>query len=729
MENEDGDDGALLDLLEQAILTRQRADDHLSAIQAEVVPLKLFSLGISTTAPNAEIGAAMAGAASALEKLDNVALECRALGGSLSSLSSQAEVAVRRVRDIDAQRARLQAALERVDDILDLRGCLQGVQSAMDCGDWDQAAMHVNRFRSLERTLPIPESDVAVMREAEDALVATVTAQFDAAIAAASAGLGRSSGAGAPQSAPNHAVIARCCQLMTLLGHADAGLQRYAAFLHDNLSVECTNEMRAAVAAGLSIDEPAVGLNLLSAVLSRAVAALEHAAPLVASLFAVDERGPASVLAGVHAVCDHEAARVILSVLRSGRVYAALLARDAFVTLNGDRAAMRRSAQRQLDLSTGSALASQHLSPSDAARVLAQIDDVACPAPLALLPLPPMTSHIYGGRDFSDAAVFDALIDELALVLQRCASYQRLILGRAAAITAQQLHRSQQLAVNPAADASAPAEGKSLIPGTDGLAPSDAPTVSAEAAVRSHAELLEASLELGGVYSALEHAKLHGGVAKAICIDELVEEGAAGAGLDILSPLSLDLPPRRPEGANGASVRGRGGSVGGGGLETEVDELADAAQVRFVSILRALGMYAKSRCMVPADLAPFHCLVSLEYFFRAIAPLAPALWSRPLWKMHSMFVRLLDDAHLRREMLIVLLVSSITLSLRCLTVCYLSWKRGCASLLTTRHPAAWLLEALEVAALAAAAQAQAGCLRCRSSASRRCERLSCPLPR
>lgn len=420
-----------LDLLVEARRNRVDRDGVDAALHAEIVPLKLFGLGITTTAPSAEIGSAMLGAATALEKLDHVAMECRSLGGSLSALSLQAEAAVRRVRDLDVQRARVQAALERVDDILDLRACLGGVQAAMQCEDWDQAAMHVSRFRSLESTLPIPDADVAFMRAAEATLLATVTAQFDSAVAAASAALANSSeppaleplsdGNGGSARGPRdyHATIARCCQLMTLLGHADSGLSRYAEFLRKSVGYEAAGELRNAVSAGLSIDQPGVALNLLSAVLARAVVALDSASPLVASLFA-DERGPTAVLAGVHAVCDAAAARVVLSLLRSARIQVALLARDPLITLSGDRATARRAAQRQLDLGASQAGgdAVPRLGSKDAARILEQIADPACTAPLVLLPLPPLTSHIFCGRDLSDPVAFDAVVDELALALQ-----------------------------------------------------------------------------------------------------------------------------------------------------------------------------------------------------------------------------------------------------------------------------------------------------------------------
>lgn len=126
---------------------------------------------------------------------------------------------------------------------------------------------------------------------------------------------------------------------------------------------------------------------------------------------------------------------------------------------------------------------------------------------------------------------FSFMVPYSLLFAQRCSSYLRLIAVRAAAAGQQQrAKRLQQQHYN----------GPTTASNSSGEDAAGVDTESPEAAIRSHSQLLEASLELGGVYSALEHAKLHGGVAKAICIDEIVDEGAVGAGLDILSPLSLD---------------------------------------------------------------------------------------------------------------------------------------------------------------------------------------------
>ena len=143
-------------------------------------------------APSAPIAKALHLAASSVGHLDSVALEAKALTDSLSLLSSQAEAAVKRVRELDGLRGRVQAvrvgrgeggggvcwgvgftvgaqashqcgaaaglplplrpsrscspppphptsphpqALERTEDILDLRSCLTGVTSAMERGD------------------------------------------------------------------------------------------------------------------------------------------------------------------------------------------------------------------------------------------------------------------------------------------------------------------------------------------------------------------------------------------------------------------------------------------------------------------------------------------------------------------------------------------------------------------------------------------------------------------
>ena len=126
-------------------------------------------------------------------------------------------------------------ALERVEDILDLKSCLSGVQVALHVrspcrtgvGGWrcrgcrrslvcrlrvpirqggnlQQAAMHVKRFRGVEALVPVLTEDREYMRAAEQELSSLVESQFASAIAQ-----------------NDMEGVTTCCQLMNLLGQSN----------------------------------------------------------------------------------------------------------------------------------------------------------------------------------------------------------------------------------------------------------------------------------------------------------------------------------------------------------------------------------------------------------------------------------------------------------------------------------------------------------------------------
>lgn len=589
-------------LLAATLGERRTLDAKLSAFAADSTPVHLYALGVSTVAPSPAVAKALHAAASSVGHLDTVAIEAKALTDSLASLSTQAEAAVRRVRELDGLRSRIQSALERTEDILDLRSCLSGVTAAMEAGDMESAALHIKRFKAVQGQLPIPDGDVATMQEAEARVMAVVTAQLDESIsraaavnaqqqqhqrllheAASSEGsaavIPASAGANGSTAAAAQAVagtIARCCQLMNILGHADTGLTRYVSYLSDTLRSECADALRAVVAASGGIDERAVAVNVLSTLLGRAASALENASGLAESLFSGEE-APAAILAAVHSVTDRSACKLVTSFARSGRLGAMLVARETIAgrfSADSDSAGGRNSsggAGSRGGKSDGSIYESDsgvgELGAASAGRMLAALEDDAVDAPFGLpRGSPPVTSPIYRGVDYSQPGVYDALLDEAAILLQRCSSYFRLVFGRAAALDAA---RASAAAVASGVDGPAAGKGGAgrarlgLSPtaaaaaaAAAGVAPPSA--LPAETRVRSAgSRMREAAGELGGLLSLAEEAGLIHGIGKAISIDELVPDGAAGASVDILSigtanDTSLLLAAAAGGGAGGA---------------------------------------------------------------------------------------------------------------------------------------------------------------------------------
>lgn len=59
----------------------------------------------------------------------------------------------------DLFQSQVTSCLTRVEDILDLKFCTDGVQSALQMEDYETAAGHIHRFRSLDENILRMTSD------------------------------------------------------------------------------------------------------------------------------------------------------------------------------------------------------------------------------------------------------------------------------------------------------------------------------------------------------------------------------------------------------------------------------------------------------------------------------------------------------------------------------------------------------------------------------------------
>jgi sulfur transfer complex TusBCD TusB component (DsrH family) len=57
------------------------------------------------------------------------------------------------VRELDIAKGHVVDCLQLVDDLLDLRLCTEGVQTALENEDYEQAAQHIHRFLALDKAV------------------------------------------------------------------------------------------------------------------------------------------------------------------------------------------------------------------------------------------------------------------------------------------------------------------------------------------------------------------------------------------------------------------------------------------------------------------------------------------------------------------------------------------------------------------------------------------------
>ncbi|XP_071496788.1 conserved oligomeric Golgi complex subunit 4-like [Diadema antillarum] len=125
--------------------------------------------------------------------LQLVLTDAKQLSGMIGFTSELAENVSSKVRQLDLAKSRVQSAIQRVNDILDLKFCTDGVQTALQSEDYEKAAGHIHRYLTLdEKVLKQVISDaregssidasLKVLHEAEQNLKGLVREKLDQAI-------------------------------------------------------------------------------------------------------------------------------------------------------------------------------------------------------------------------------------------------------------------------------------------------------------------------------------------------------------------------------------------------------------------------------------------------------------------------------------------------------------------------------------------------------------------
>ncbi|KAM5262947.1 conserved oligomeric Golgi complex subunit 4 isoform 2-T2 [Ctenodactylus gundi] len=150
--------------------------------------------------------------------------DAKQLAGMITFTCNLAENVSSKVRQLDLAKNRLYQAIQRADDILDLKFCMDGVQSALRNEDYEQAAAHIHRYLCLDKSVielsrqgkegSMIDANLKLLQEAEQRLKAIVEEKF--AIATKEGDL--------PQ-------VERFFKIFPLLGLHEEGLSKFSEYL------------------------------------------------------------------------------------------------------------------------------------------------------------------------------------------------------------------------------------------------------------------------------------------------------------------------------------------------------------------------------------------------------------------------------------------------------------------------------------------------------------------
>ncbi|XP_072374706.1 conserved oligomeric Golgi complex subunit 4 isoform X1 [Scyliorhinus torazame] len=229
--------------------------------------------------------------------------DAKQLAGMITFTCNLAENVSSKVRQLDLTKNRIYQAIQRADDILDLKFCTDGVQTALRNEDYEQAAAHIHRYLSLDKSVielsrqgkeaNIIDANLNLLQEAEQRLRVIVAEKFDVAITEGDL----------PQ-------VERFFKIFPLLGLHEEGLSKFSEYLCKQIANKAEENLQLALSTEMSDRRAAVTfadtLTLLFEGIARIV---ETHQPIVETYY-----GPGrlyTLIKYLQVECDQQAEKVV----------------------------------------------------------------------------------------------------------------------------------------------------------------------------------------------------------------------------------------------------------------------------------------------------------------------------------------------------------------------------------------------------------------------------------
>ncbi|KAI4534011.1 hypothetical protein MG293_014871 [Ovis ammon polii] len=181
--------------------------------------------------------------------------DAKQLAGMITFTCNLAENVSSKVRQLDLAKNRLYQAIQRADDILDLKFCMDGVQTALRNEDYEQAAAHIHRYLCLDKSVIelsrqgkegcMIDANLKLLQEAEQRLKAIVTEKF--AVATKEGDL--------PQ-------VERFFKIFPLLGLHEEGLSKFSEYLCKQVASKAEENLLLVLGTDMSDRRAAKGVHL-----------------------------------------------------------------------------------------------------------------------------------------------------------------------------------------------------------------------------------------------------------------------------------------------------------------------------------------------------------------------------------------------------------------------------------------------------------------------------------
>ncbi|KAK2920236.1 conserved oligomeric Golgi complex subunit 4 isoform X1 [Channa argus] len=225
------------------------------------------------------------------------------LSGMITFTCSLAENVSHKVKQLDLAKTRLYNVIQRTDDILDLKFCTDGVQTALRNEDYEQAAAHIHRYLSLDQSVielsrqgeesSTVDASLVMLQEAEEKLKVIVSEKLDEAVAAV-----------------DLAQVERFFKIFPLLGLHQQGLARFGQYLCSQLASKAEENLLLAIGGDLGEKRALlIFADTLTLLLEGIARVIETHQPIVETYY-----GPGhlyTLITHLQQECDKQAQKIV----------------------------------------------------------------------------------------------------------------------------------------------------------------------------------------------------------------------------------------------------------------------------------------------------------------------------------------------------------------------------------------------------------------------------------
>ena len=223
--------------------------------------------------------------------------DSKSLADKIAMTCKLAEAVSKKVRDLDRTRERLNTTLSKVHDVIDVKNCIKGVSEAMAKEDYETAAAHIHRYRTIDKSV-LEAKASEELKNWEQKLRDVVHTRLEDAL-----------------KRDDQNDITRFCELYSPLGLKEEGLNNYSTYLRRLIKTEADTILQIISSNSTSLEASPLGLNRFYSFIDKIIKAKQA---MIKQNFNND--GMLKILQNINEECSIHCVHIVRNFIRDFKI-------------------------------------------------------------------------------------------------------------------------------------------------------------------------------------------------------------------------------------------------------------------------------------------------------------------------------------------------------------------------------------------------------------------------